>query len=47
MANYKLDKQVQERLDLTNEVGIKIEEMSPTKLDKFPGLQARKMKNLR
>ena len=36
MVNYKLDKQVQERLDLTNEVGIKIEEMSPTEARQIP-----------
>ena len=36
MTKYKLDKQVQERLDIVNELNIKIEEMSPNEARQIP-----------
>ena len=36
MTKYKLDKQVQERLDVVNELNIKIEEMSPVEARQIP-----------
>ena len=36
MTKYKLDKQVQERLDAVNELNIKIEEMSPNEARQIP-----------
>ena len=36
MTKYKLDKQVQERLNAVNELNIKIEEMSPNEARQIP-----------